>query len=235
MPVATLDGFLKIAEDLEEVRRLEAERNDAVNFELQFAEWNRQYREVIEYPASQIFVALRKGELSAEGRLLPTLDLQEAKKLDRDIWDIPRTKIPPEFWSLNGIDFESSAARNSNTHYCHISVVTEEMLSLFPGDRQFVGNVERVGDTLILANTAKAFAAPERIRRGRPPYPWEAFHLEVAGLIRDNRMPTKKEAAIQYFQAWFSEKLKLQPSRAAIGEKLTPYYEKFVRAGRQKS
>jgi hypothetical protein len=53
-------------------------------------------------------------------------------------------------------------------------------------------------------------------------------------LIRRNQMPDKKEAAIEYFRAWFGRECGVQPSRAAVGEKLKPYFDKIVRPSRQK-
>jgi hypothetical protein len=213
-------------------RHLEEGREEARKFESDCKVWETHYLGAIEYPTSRIFVALKGGQLVATGRLLPTLDRNEAKNIDRDIFEIEVTEIPRDFWSFKGIDFEASAARNSEAHYCHISLRTDDVLSTFPGERASVGDVERVGDTLVVADTAKNPLA--RSRRGRPSYPWEPFHNEVASLIRSNALPDKKEAAIQYFQSWFFKEHGIRPSRAAIGEKLTPYYEKFVRRGGQK-
>jgi hypothetical protein len=59
--------------------------------------------------------------------------------------------------------------------------------------------------------------------------PWDQFHLEVAALAKVNALPRKKEAAIQHFEDWFREKLGLRVGRSSIGQKLTPYYDRFVR------
>jgi hypothetical protein len=213
-------------------RHLEEQREEARKFENDCEAWKPRYLSAIEYPASRIFVALKSGQLVANGRLLPTLDTDEAKTIDRDIFEIEVTEIPRDFWSLQGIDFEGSAARNSTAHYCHISLRTDDVLSIFPGERAPVGGVERVGETLVVVDATKSPLA--KTKRGRPPYPWDSFHLEVAALLRSNALPDKKEAAIQYFQSWFLKELGIRPSRAAIGGKLTPYYDRFVRAGRQK-
>ena len=93
--------------------------------------------------------------------------------------------------------------------------------------------VEQIGDTFVLDETVKLVS--KGTNRGRPSYPWERFYLEVAALLHQNSLPQKKEAAIQYFQTWFWDELRVRPSRAAIGEKLTPYYEKFMRRDGQKT
>lgn len=194
--------------------------------------WEPHYLNAIEYPASKIFVALKSGQLRGSGRLLPTLDIEEATELDQDIFNIEATEIPPEFWSLQGIDFEASAARNRTSHYCHITFHTDQVFSVFPGEREPVGGIERVGSALVVADSPRR--PTTKMRRGRPPYPWDPFHVEIAGLLRKGALPDKKEAAIEHFQDWFFKQLGIRPSRAAIGEKLTPYYEKYVRRGGQK-
>jgi hypothetical protein len=70
---------------------------------------------------------------------------------------------------------------------------------------------------------------PPRRTPGRPPaFAWEAFHVEVADLIRSGRMPQKKEAAIQQMVSWFeSTQGGKRPSRSAVSEKLTPSYRRF--------
>jgi hypothetical protein len=235
LSVSYYDGMLEKSSDDDDPdfrRHLEEGREEARKFESDCKVWETHYLGAIEYPASRIFVALKGGQLVATGRLLPTLDRNEAKNIDRDIFEIEFTEIPRDFWSFKGIDFEASAARNSEAHYCHISLRTDDVLSKFPGERSSVGDVQRIGDTLVVADATKNPLA--KSKRGRPSYPWEPFHHEVASLLRSNALPDKKEAAIQYFQSWFFKEHGIHPSRAAIGEKLTPYYEKFVRRGGQK-
>jgi hypothetical protein len=221
----------------DEIQQEELERQTdlAVQHYAACAAWQAHYLKAIEYPASQIFVALRGGRLEATGRLLPAAGKQEALAIldanGQDIYKLPRTRIPETFWTLQGIDFEASAAWNETVHYCHISLITAEVISAFPGAREVV-SVERVGDSFALMEAGKPMPSPRP--RGRPSYPWDRFHLEVAIQLQRNDMPPKKEAAIQHFQTWFAKELGIRPSRAAIGEKLTPYYEKFVRRGGQK-
>lgn len=55
-----------------------------------------------------------------------------------------------------------------------------------------------------------------------------AFHLEVTDLLMRGELPAKKESAIQHFQDWFKQVLKQHPKRTAIGDKLKPYYDRFI-------
>ena len=235
---AWYDDFLaKYDLDPEHRTKLVAEREAAVAFEKECQLWRPHYERAIEYPASRIFIALREGRLAATGRLLPALDEDEAidqaeEGKEAGVLDIAATDIPWSFWTLKGIDFESSAAKNAVAHYCHVSFLTGDVLRVFPGDREEVSGVERVGETLILSETPRR--ARSRNYRGRPPYPWDGFHMEVADLLHRNSMPDKKEAAIEYFQSWFEREHGIRPSRAAVGEKLKPYFDKFIKSARQK-
>ena len=219
-------------------KHLEEDREEAIRFQAAMKEWEAHFQRVIEYPASRIFVALRDGSLAASGKLLPAFDLDEAvAKLSEeglDIFDIEPTPIPKTFWTLQGIDFKNNTAQNGRANYCYITLATEDVLSVFPGERAQVSKVERVGDTFIVSEpTATPLA--RQLRRGRPSYAWEPFHIEVTSLLQQGALPKKKEAAIQLLQDWFERELNVRPSRAAISQKLTPYFEAAARAAGQKS
>jgi hypothetical protein len=47
-------------------------------------------------------------------------------------------------------------------------------------------------------------------------------------------MPRKKEAAIEYFRTWFDREHNIRVSRSVVGEKLKPYYDRFLKADGQK-
>jgi hypothetical protein len=238
LPVATYDEVLANPGIHPEDRaQLEYEREQAQEYQRDVEAWRLHYNRAVEYPASQIFVALKSGTLRARGRLLPALEATTAltvlKADGRNVFDVAPTDIPPAFWSLQGIDFTASVARNDSDHYCHVSLRTEDVLSVFPGERQEVVGVERIGSTLVLSE--KPPVARSRSRRGRPPYPWDAFHLEMADLLARGELPKKKEATIEHFQVWFLREHGVTASRSVIGEKLKPYYDRFIRNVGQKS
>lgn len=199
--------------------------------------WQNDYDSATEDPASLIFAALRQGRLRSRGRLLPSSNVDEAlaslEAEGRYVGDLPLTEIPNSFWTLKGIHFDISAAENSSDYYCHVVLRTDHVLAVFPGEWQKVV-AEQIGDTFIVRDNAGQ-TIPRKASRGRPSYPWDPFHLEVAALLHRNGLPSKKEAAIQHFRSWFERELSVRPSRAAIGEKLTPYYDRFVRGGGQKT
>lgn len=229
--------------DLEDSVRadVESKKCQALAFERSFQEWEKKFSTAMEYHTSRIFVALREGRLDAWGKLLPHLDTAAAlDALEADgkgIADLETVQIPRGFWSLSGIDWSSSVARNEQRHYCWIRCRTEQVLSVFPSeDRRPVGGIEQVGSFYILedALAVESQRVTKAKTRGRPPYPWESFHLEVADLLSRGELPAKKEAAIQHFQDWFERRIGQRPSRAVIGEKLKPYYDRFMRAADRK-
>jgi hypothetical protein len=89
--------------------------------------------------------------------------------------------------------------------------------------------VNAIGGTFAVVSSALNSETVRQSRRGRPSLPWNDMHVEVARLFRDCEMPTKKEAAIAYIQQWFSSTHGIKPSRASIGERLKPYFDRLIR------
>jgi hypothetical protein len=221
-----------------EVEASDFGEEDALRFQREMQEWRPKYESVIEYSASRIFVALKEGRLAASGKLLPEHDPDRALKLlqarDQCIRDLPTVEIPSHFWSLSGIDWLSNAARNHHEHYCWIRCLTEEVLKTFPGEgRVLASGVEGIGANFVFDEASEKPLLSMRLR-GRPAFHWDAFHLEVADFVKRGELPAKKEAAIQHFQDWFERTLNQRPSRSSIGEKLKPYYDRFMKSADRK-
>ena len=191
------------------------------------------YESVIEFFAARIYLALKEGRLAASGKLLGDQDRERAmgilKAQDQRLWDLPTVEIPSHFWSLSGIDWSSNAALNLHEHYCWIRCQTDAVLKTFPWEnREPVAGMERVGENFILVTLPRSHRQSGRLR-GRPSFPWDAFHLEVTDLLLRGAMPAKKEFAIQHFQDWFEKALRVRPGRTSIGKRLKPYYDRFVK------
>jgi hypothetical protein len=228
----------KLDEDFR--RHLESERQEAARFKSEYENWKLKFTQAIEYPASKIFVALRSGQLRGFGKLLPDKDVRRALSIiDAEglrIPDLPNVQIPDSLWSLKALDFEASALSSDRRTYCHVYCLTEEGLAYFPGDDpETIHEVKKIGNTYVIPDRQSKQLVRSNAQRGRPSYPWDGFHHEVAGLIQEGKLPFKKESGIQYFQEWFHRTRGIRPSRAAIGEKLKPYYDRFVRASDRKS
>jgi len=198
-------------------------------------QWLPVVMTAIELPATEMFLILRRGQIEAAGKLLPAgvdiIDfLEDQNSYSRgDLSDLADSVIPHDFWSMQGIDWLSNAVTARGNCYCDVSLSVEVLMSLFPGQRTLVG-AEFVGDFLRVKESATDdVRQPPGRTLGRPPaFAWDAFHVEVADLIKSGRMPEKKEAAIQQMVSWFeTTQGGKRPSRSAVSEKLTAYYRRF--------
>jgi hypothetical protein len=191
----------------------------------------------MELPATELFLRLRRGQIEALGKLLPNgaeiidfLEEQNSYGGPGQFDDLVDSAIPDDFWTLAGIDWPSNAVSAKGICYCDVSMSVEVLMSQFPGERTPVDEAEFVGNcVLVKARAAENIRQPPSRTLGRPPtFAWDAFHVEVADLIKSGQMPKKKEAAIQQMMSWFASTQGGQkPSRSAVSEKLTPYYRKF--------
>jgi hypothetical protein len=199
-------------------------------------QWLPVVASAMELPAAELFVKLRHGHVEAQGKLLPAgvaiIDfLEDQNSYSRgDFSDLIDSAIPRDFWTMLGIDWLSNAVTAHGNCYCDVSMPVEVLMSQFPGQRTPVEGAQLVGDCLLINESAGGNVpkGPARIR-GRPPvFAWEAFHVEVADLLKSGLLPQKKEAAIQHMMSWFERNQGgNRPSRSAVSEKLTPYYRRF--------
>ena len=207
---------------------------DALQFKREMQEWRPKYDAAIEYSTSRIFIALKERRLTASGKLLPDHDPDRALELlsagDQSICELPTAEITDRFWSLSGIDWQSNAARKDHEHYCWIRCLTGEVLKIFPGENRVpASGLERIGANYVLDEGSEN-PLPSMRPRGRPAFSWDQFHLEVADLVKRDELPSKKESAIQHFQEWFKRTLNQRPGRSSIGQKLKPYYDRFIKS-----
>jgi hypothetical protein len=198
-------------------------------------EWIPVVTDAMELPATELFMKLRRGEIEAQGKQLPEgvqiLDFIEGQNsYSRNRFhDLADTPIPHARWTMRGIDWFSNALATNGECFCDVSLPVEDLMKLFPGDRRPIRG-ELVGDCILVKESAGE-GVPQSGRRalGRPPtFAWDAFHVEVADLLKTGRMPQKKEAAIQLMLQWFESTQMQRPSRSAVSEKLTPYYRRFM-------
>lgn len=217
---------------------------DAVEFHVnegvQEAEAVRQWLPFVtaamEVPAAELFLRLRRGKIEAQGKLLPVgaeiIDFVEDDNTygRSDFDDLTDSVIPQDFWTMSGIDWISNAVTAPGSCYCDVSISVEVLMSQFPGERTPVEGAVFVGDFLLVHESSRDILhqVPSRTR-GRPQvFAWDAFHVEIADLLKSGLMPQKKEAAIQHMMSWFeTTQGGRKPSRSAVSEKLTPYYRRF--------
>jgi hypothetical protein len=194
--------------------------------------WKIELNQYLEYFRAKLFVDLREGKMQGFGIKLNGSSLEEIDNAIKDS-DILLHKelmqaIPREDWISSRIDWDNSILFFGKSAYCWVNCDVDWMLSTYPIPEKLpIGTVVCVGDLFVLEQTGGT-EPKVSTRCGRPALPWDQFHVEVAALATAKALPLKKEAAIHHFEAWFREKLGLDVGRSSIGQKLTPYYDRFV-------
>jgi hypothetical protein len=214
--------------DPTKIEKLKAERSDAVLHYAALEIWELEYAEYVDEFQNEICLALRRGELCARGT---ELDRQQGLQspLGTDLTDRGFSKIPKARWLSSDIDWEASAIDGRTGSFVWVHLKVEDMLRLFPPAESVKDKIFSVGTTFAMASAVPPAAATQRSLRGRPPLPWHEFHVEIARMFRDGEMPQKKEAAIAALQNWFQIAHGKSASRAAIGERLKPYFDQLIR------
>jgi hypothetical protein len=222
-----------------ELNKLRQERAEAVEFHNNVAVWQASCDAYLEYFKARIFVDLREGKIQGSAVEVPGNDGSEASEYiyaeDIPLSKQPIVQIPPEIWIASNIDWENSALVANSSVFHRVHFLTEAMIAAYPiPSSTVIGKVVLVGDLYILdAPDDAELTMPSR--RGRPPLPWDRFHLEAAALVKADTLPRKKEAAIHQFAEWFRHEFGISVGRSSIGQKLTPYYDRFVHSKSENS
>ena len=228
------DKMLAVNLEESELEILRKQRVEAVEYHQRMAEWQTSLDNYLEYFKARLFVDLREGKIHGSGIEIPAKDEDGAVAyIQADGFDLseqPTIRINEALWTPTKIDWVNSALIGDRCVYCWVHFSTEAMISAYPIPSPLAADkVNPVGDLYVLDGAGHGEPAVPS-RRGRPPLPWDQFHLEVAALIAAGALPRKKEAAIHHFVEWFREEFGMSASRSSVGQKLTPYYERFVRS-----
>jgi len=217
--------------DIDDIKKRRAE---AEKYHAEFAEWMPICKDYLDQFQAEIALKLRRGELVAYGAKLPETDREKVEGLldngELEYTDLHFVPIPKEHWILPSIDWDESSITGRTEAYVWTRVNTEEMIELFPlEDAGQSCTVNKLADNYFVTTEASGASTSNKSRRGRPPLPWEAFHVEVAKKIRDGSMPQKKEAGIAEMQEWSLKHYQKAISRSSIGQKLKPYYDELMK------
>ena len=214
------------------------QRNEAVAYHLEVETWFDSYNDHVDQFQSEIGLALRQGTLVAKGTELPHLDHGECDRLleSRGEWldDIEVTPIPKECWMSSGIDWKASALKTRDRAFIWVHLSVSEVLQVYPPNLPIKNeDLVPMGTNFALVGSALSHRTQAKAGRGRPSLPWDDFHIEVARMFRDDEVPQKKEAAIAALREWFLAKHRKEVSRAAVGQKLKPYYDELIKKDRK--
>ena len=198
-----------------------------------FDDWQQAFNDYVDQFAAEIILQLRKGKLKAWGTKLPFSDRNAVYKFlsfkNIVLEDLDVIEVPPDLWVTKSVNWQESSLINAKRAFIWVHLDTSAVLDHFPAKRKLEGvnpGILPIGAAVTTTPTIPN--APSGSKRGRPPLPWERFHVEVARLFRDGEMPTKQDSAIVHFITWFKKEMGEDASRSAIRERLKVYYDELV-------
>lgn len=229
--VAQIKNMMEQAKDLPPELQLElaGKLPQAVEYEAEIENWKDILNQYIDQFRNEICLDLQRGSLSARGTKLPLPNVDNSIEMlaENDQWldDIEPSEIPAKQWNMGSIDWDESTMFGRERSYIWIHISIEGLLDRYPpGLLIKSGDVFPIGTSFAVVSTAVSSTSKDKRRTGRPSYPWDKFHVEIARMYRDGEMPEKKEAAIATLQQWFLQQTGNSVSRTALGDKLTPYF-----------
>ncbi len=221
-----------------ELEKFKEEYQEAIKRAEKLAKWMPSYLEYVDQFQNEIILDLRRGHITAYGRKLPDPDRKKSQdileKNETEFFDLDVTPIPPEAWITSDVDWDGSSILGRTRCFIWIHIKIEDIVGRYPPTDTLVGQkVKILGNGFAISSSSISNRPALRSKRGRPALPWEPFHVEVARMFRDGEMPDKKEAAIFALQEWFTKTNGKSVSRAAIGQKLKPYYDELLKKDRK--
>ena len=206
-------------------------RQEALSHRKDIDNWDREFKQFLDYYKARLFIDLRDGKVVARGLKINGSSVEKIevtiKNGDLKLEHLDVVTIDQNKWMYGNIDWDNSILLGEEYSFCWVQFDVESMLSLYPvPDLPTIGTIKSLCDVYILDQETLG-EVPREARRGRPSLPWESFHVEVAARAKQATLPEKKEAAISEFIDWFRDQLGITVSRSSVGQKLTPYYRRI--------
>lgn len=202
---------------------------EAIAYKNACVRWEQEFKSFIDLHRNRLFLELREGRLPADGikakkGTSQALLKDESANSHADCW----TRIPQDFWRSDKINWEQSWAEGRDGCYVLIQVTTTALFASFPPETPRPANVVKVADDFVPIERVE----DRKIARGRPPYDWDAFHLEIGIRIHKGDLPKKQEALVNEMQAWCRRAWGREVGRSTISQKLKPYYDRVWQRNR---
>jgi hypothetical protein len=199
--------------------------------------WAVQFGEFLDLHKSRLFLALREGKVLSVGKRFPVALVSDfPESLTQEEWhtwlEEPWQRIKADRWLSSGIDWAECKAVGRKDAHALILIPTLELITAFPPPPEPPQEAMRIGDCYAIPED-RTGPRTEGGRRGRPPFDWDAFHLEMAKRVHADGLPAKQEALIADMQAWCLQSWGRAVGRSTLLQKVAPYYSAFV--GRQNS
>jgi hypothetical protein len=175
---------------------------------------------------------LHEGRLTSRGKKLGSeIRIEEAAEIDVPVNSVFEP-ISPDFWASANVAWRANCAQGRRKTYKFIQLATENLFKEFPLPKPEPAlEILQLGDNFVLPEelTTKPLTLPPL---GRPPLKWDEFHLEVAKVLKENKLPPKQEAFIGEMQAWCRIHWGQEVGRSTLLQKIKPYYDSFMRSKR---
>lgn len=235
--ILDLEGFLKISKGvvLETYKKQIQELEDLLHDR---AEWMVDLEAYLDEAKTQLFMLLRKGEITAYGAKLPTRSMDAAKRYviehSVDYRTAKTEPISPSAWSLSNVLWCDCAVQTLASTYVCVHLKRDDLLELVrpifngPVNGGYIdGYMITKKDSVLKASFKETEEVP-KTKTGRRSYNWDAFHIEVTRRILNGTLPAKQMAGVSDFQTWFIETQSQIVGQSTIAEKISPYYREFV-------
>ena len=217
-----------------DIVKLEKQLVETEKFWARQEKWRRKFEEFVDLHKIELLLALKKERLTAIGRKMPQPTFETSiQQLQDEQWrgwnKVAWTSIPFNSWISTGINWEDCRAESTEGCYVLILIDTATLLDVFPHAGVELNGVMKVGDSLVI-NSDESTSATPKLKRGRKPYPWEELYVEITRRIQDGKLPEKQESFISEMEQWCSSKWGKKIGRSTLLEKVSPYYDAFVRS-----
>lgn len=189
----------------------------------------------MEVPKSKIFIALKNGELKAMGMQHGFLKKNSLQKqwLNDDCWEYGEeypefSQIPPNHWRFEGIVWNESSARSTESEYARIIVNTEDLFTVFPELAVKIIPTKSVMGSFVIDETRLSeLGKKAKSQAGRPSYDWNTFNGVLVEKLLQGQLPKKLETLVYDMQDWCKDNWNCKPARSTLIEKISPIYNAF--------
>jgi hypothetical protein len=171
---------------------------------------------------------LHDGRLSARGKkLAQTVGTDDARDIDLPV-DSSIESIPREFWASAKVDWIANCAQGRGATYKFIQVLTDDLFKVFPlPEVRPASDVLQMGDNFVFSGELSTEPVMPTLK-GRPPYPWDEFHVEVAKRVKQGTLWEKQDAFINDMQEWCRNRWGREVGISTLKQKIKPYYDALV-------
>jgi hypothetical protein len=80
-----------------------------------------------------------------------------------------------------------------------------------------------------LVSMERADDEPKARIKGRPPFDWDSFHVEMARIYSEKGLPAKQESLIEDMKKWCRGTWGRDVGRSTLLQRIKPYYDRLAK------